>query len=157
MLHLSVNVYPTLIASILYFIPSSFDKICLRLRFLDFRLLGPETRPNRPEIRPTKGVLNQEYCQIDYKESIITRDNSLKWAYNSACIGGGRLLLSVLIEDLTLELCYRGEFKIDMIIEQHTCTAQWGKLGGHVDIVILCNLLSNICSYEHLLVFINQV
>ena len=67
-------------------------------------------------------VLNQEYCQIDYQESIITRDNSLKWAYNSACIGGGRLLLLFLIEDLTLELCFRGEFKIDMIIEQHTCT-----------------------------------
>ena len=26
-------------------------------------------------------------------------------------------------------------------------TAQWGKLGGHIDIVILCNLLSNIWAF----------
>ena len=36
------------------------------------------------------------------------------------------------------------------------CTAQWGKLGGHVDIVILSNLLSNIASYEPFLVLNNQ-
>ena len=35
-------------------------------------------------------------------------------------------------------------------------SAQWGKLGGHVDIVILSNLLSNVSSYEPLLVLNNQ-
>ena len=38
----------------------------------------------------------------------------------------------------------------------NSCTAQWGKLGGHIDNVILSNLLSNTFCYEHLLVFINQ-
>ena len=35
--------------------------------------------------------------------------------------------------------------------------AQWGKLGGHIDIVVLSIILSNICSPEPLLVFINQL
>ena len=33
---------------------------------------------------------------------------------------------------------------------------QWGRLGGHIDIVIISNLLSNISSYEPLLVLNNQ-
>ena len=36
-------------------------------------------------------------------------------------------------------------------------SAQWGKLGGHVDIVILTNLLSHICYNEPLLVLLNQL
>jgi len=46
---------------------------------------------------------------------------------------------------------------VSVLVEELVDSPQWGKLGGHIDIVVLSILLSNICSPEPLLVFINQL